>query len=186
MRSFRDLLPNLLTCLRILLTPVIVAAILQRNCDLALPITMIAGFTDTADGYLARRMGTTSRVGAWLDPIADKLLLTSLYISFGVADLVPAWLVWLVVGRDGLIVGMAAAGLVVTTIRDFPPSIWGKLSTVVQIAASVVLLASCAEISRFAALIPLTTIAVATVTAWSGAHYVWHALVLLRGARQKV
>ena len=93
-------LPNLLTCVRIALTPVIVFALIASNCRDAFWLSLFAGLTDAADGYLARRMGYETRIGAYLDPIADKVLLTALYLCFGVADLVPWWLVWLVVGRQ--------------------------------------------------------------------------------------
>ena len=73
-------------------------------------MSLFAGFTDAADGYVARKMGDASRIGAYLDPIADKLLLTAIYICFGVAGLTPWWLVYLVVGRDVMILSLAAAG----------------------------------------------------------------------------
>lgn len=166
-------LPNVLTSLRIFLTPLIAYFILTDRCDLALPLSMLAGFSDAADGFLARRFRWSSQAGAYLDPIADKLLLTSLYVSFGAIDLVPVWLVWLVVGRDILILAMAAAGWALRSVRDFPPSFWGKLSTVVQICAALVLLAACARFSGAIALAPFTVWAVTAVTVWSGMHYVW-------------
>jgi cardiolipin synthase len=72
-------LPNLLTCVRIALTPVIVLALLANNCRNAFWLSLFAGLTDAADGYLARRLGHETRIGAYLDPIADKVLLTALY-----------------------------------------------------------------------------------------------------------
>src|SRR5688572_33215575 len=91
--------PNLLTCVRIAMTPWIVVALVQGDCRKALWLSCIAGFTDAADGFLARRFGWSTRLGAYLDPIADKFLLTSLYVCFGIAGIVPGWIVWLVVGR---------------------------------------------------------------------------------------
>jgi cardiolipin synthase len=159
------------------LTPWIIVALIYRDCREALWLSCVAGFTDGADGFLARRFGWKSRLGAYLDPIADKFLLTSLYISFGIAGLVPEWIVWLVVGRDALILLMAGAGLLFTNRRDYPPTLWGKISTVIQIAGAFIFLCSCA----YPPLIPLSLssaalLAVAAATAWSGGHYVWRAL----------
>lgn len=179
-------LPNLLTIVRIVLTPFIVRDVLDGHCSVALPFAMFAGFTDAADGYLARLLHSTSRVGAWLDPVADKFLLTGLYLSFGYGGLVPWPLVWLVVGRDVLILAMVGAGLVITSIRDFPPTIWGKLSTVLQIAGALILLSSCSSVAGVTPLVSPAIFAVFVATAWSGVHYVWRAMVLLQGARKKV
>ena len=173
-------LPNSLTGLRAVLTPLIVYLILDGKCARALPITVFAGLTDAADGYLARRFGAEGRVGAWLDPIADKMLLTALYVTFGFVGLVPHWLVWLVVGRDALILIMAALGLFVAAIRDFPPTIWGKLSTVLQIAGTVVFLSGCAGSAAAAVLAPIAVGAVGAATGWSGVHYIWSASVRFR------
>jgi cardiolipin synthase len=179
-------LPNLLTWTRIVLTPVVVWTVVSRECAFALPVTLTAGLTDAADGFLARKLGAETRLGAWLDPLADKFLLVSLYVAFGFAGLVPVWLVWLVVGRDLLILSMAASALAATTIRDFPPTVWGKLSTVIQIGASLVVVASCSTFPRAAVLVPVAVWLVAIATAWSGIHYVSRAVVLGRGAQQKV
>ena len=179
-------LPNLLTLARIALTPVCVYLLLSGRPDLAVPVTLIAGLTDAADGYLARRYGGESRFGAWLDPVADKLLLASLYVSFAIVCSVPAWLVWLVVGRDAVILAMVAAGLALTEIRDFPPTVWGKISTIVQIAGVLILLEACAGLAVARQVQGLTVWAVAALTAWSGLHYTWRAIGILRVADKKV
>lgn len=179
-------LPNLFTGIRILLTPVIIYLLLTGRCAIALPVTFFTGLTDAVDGYLARKMGAESEIGAWLDPIADKFLLTSLYVSFSAAGLAPAWLAWLVVGRDILIVGMAGSGLVLKGIRDFPPTVWGKISTVIQIGASLVLLGSCADYHFLAEISEATIWLVAAATAWSGLHYIWYAVGRFRKAQHQV
>ena len=172
-------LPNLLTCVRIALTPVIVFALIASNCRDAFWLSLFAGLTDAADGYLARRMGYETRIGAYLDPIADKVLLTALYFCFGVADLVPWWLVWLVVGRDLMILSLAAAGLLWKGIRDFPPTIWGKLSTLLQIATSLSVISGCAY-SLSPTIVNCFLYATAITTAWSGLHYLGRAVVSAR------
>jgi cardiolipin synthase len=179
-------LPNALTCARIVLTPIVIYAIVFLGCAYALPATLLAGITDAADGYLARRLRAQTRFGAWLDPVADKFLLVSLYVSFGISGLVPAWLVWLVVGRDVLILAAAAAAITATGVRDFPPTVWGKLSTVIQIAASVLIVSACAAVPEARSLVPAAVWAVAAGTLWSGIHYVWRAVVLFGYSKQKV
>ena len=176
-------LPNVLTISRIVLTPVCVYLLLIGRPDLSFPITFITGLTDTADGYFARRLGVETRFGAWMDPVADKVLLTSLYLSFGVVNAVPSWLVWLVVGRDAVILLMVLVGIAFTAIRDFPPTVWGKFSTVLQIAGVLILLSACAGWEIGLRLQSATILAVAAGTAWSGLHYIWRAATMLRGAR---
>lgn len=172
---FRNL-PNLFSALRILLAPVAGYAILQGRFHLALLLLGCAGVSDALDGYLARRLSAFSRVGAYLDPISDKLLLVTVYLTQGLVRIMPAWLVALVFGRDILILGMVAWGLVFTRIRRFPPSIWGKLSTLVQIAAAILVLADPdARVNR-----SLVFSAVAVTTVWSGIHYSWTGIVQLK------
>jgi cardiolipin synthase len=164
--------PNLLTITRILMTPLIVTSLMQGACGRALALSSIAGATDAADGFLARRFGWKTQVGLYLDPVADKLLLTSLYLCFGFAGVVPGWLVALVVGRDILILLLVAGGLVLTRRREYPPSLWGKISTVVQISAAAVFLGRCAfpqDVPE--GLAEFAVWCVAGATAWSGIHY---------------
>ena len=172
-------LPNLLTCARIALSPLIALALIRSECRPAFWLCLVAGITDAADGYLARRFGGITRLGAYLDPIADKLLLTTLYISFGLADLAPEWLVYLVVGRDLMILVLAALGYFWKSVREFPPSMWGKVSTVLQIAAALGFIAQCA----FLVAAPLVTVllyATAVATFWSGLHYLGRAFSIYK------
>lgn len=135
----------------------------------------VAGSTDFFDGQLARRCGWESRTGAWLDAISDKILLGAIYACFAYNGDVPWWLVGLVLGRDLMILSLALAGLVFTTIRDFPPSIWGKLSTNVQIASAAAILAGPPWLK------PWALWACAAATGWSGAHYFYSAVERWRG-----
>jgi cardiolipin synthase len=177
-------LPNLVTFTRLVLTPVISMAILRQAHGQALALLAVAGLTDALDGYLARRFGGSTRLGAYLDPIADKVLLLTVYISLGSAGLIPPWLVMIVVGRDLLILAFAGAALLWTAHRGFDPSVWGKLSTLVQIVTGVVVIASRALASpmliEWAAMLPAIT---AITTAWSGLHYAWRAAGMLRPPR---
>ena len=180
-------LPNLITGVRIVLTPWIILSLLRGACPLALWLSLLAGSTDFFDGYAARRLQIESRSGAYLDPIADKLLLTSLYVCFGVANLIPDWLVWLVVGRDIIILTMVAFGLLFTAVRDYPPTFSGKLSTFLQIVTSVAILSRCA----YPGVVPsplqsALLIATTVVTAWSGVLYVWRGFTTLRGVQHTI
>jgi cardiolipin synthase len=158
-------------------TPIIVLAVMRGERSWAFQLCFAAGFTDFLDGFLARRFRWTSRLGAWMDAICDKVLLSSLYVAFGIAGWVPSWLVWLVLGRDLLILAMAGFGLAFTTMRDFPPSVWGKISTNVQIAAAAAILAGPPVLFGPA------VAACAIVTAWSGLHYIASAAIRFRAYR---
>ena len=171
--------PNLLTCVRIALTPFIVFVLLANDCVLAFLLSVIAGFTDTLDGYLARKMGQESRLGAYLDPIADKFLLTALYLCFGVANLAPWWIVWLVIGRDAMILSLVAGGLFWKGIRDFPPTTSGKISTLLQITTSLAIIGQCAN-GVTADVVNLFLYATAISTIWSGVQYLRRAIGSMR------
>ena len=170
-------LPNLFTLVRLLLAPVIASDILRDHFGRAIVLLFIAGFTDAIDGYLARSLNSSTRAGAYFDPIADKILLSVVYISLGAAGAMPWWMVGVVFGRDMLILAMAAYGLLFTTIRKFPPSVWGKISTFFQIAAALAVMAARAGIAAPVAL-ALDLMVLGTFV--SGAHYVWRAVALLR------
>jgi cardiolipin synthase len=174
-------LPNLITIGRILLTPFAVLALMAGDCDRALAICLVAGVSDGVDGYLARQFHWESRLGAYLDPIADKLLLTMVYFSLGVSALAPWWLVWLVIGRDIFILAMVACAFAFTRHRDFPPSISGKISTAVQIFTALALLTICATKLKIA-VIPLFWITAAT-TICSGIDYAARAVRILKKNR---
>ena len=173
--------PNLLTYARLALTPFIVYAAMRQRCGTALAFIAVAGFTDFVDGLIARRFGWQTRLGAYLDPVADKILLTAVYVSLAIAGLAPVWLVWLIVMRDVAILLMAAAALAFTRFRDFPPSIWGKINTALEIGTAFMLLAECAAAFHVPAMLEPAMIRITAVsTAWSGLHYVGRALKMLK------
>jgi cardiolipin synthase len=175
------LLPSLLSAGRLLLSPVAAAAILDREWVMALAVALVGGLSDAVDGWVARRWKLVTRAGAWLDPVADKVLAVTIFLSLGVVGALPAWLVGLVFGRDVLILVMAGSALLFTRIRDFPPSIWGKLSTVVQIATAVIAMVTQAWPSPGGTILLRVFILATTITtAWSGLHYVWTGIRRLR------
>ena len=100
-------LPNLISILRLLLVPWFALVLLEQRFDAALGLFLLMGVSDGLDGYLARRLGAASPLGAALDPLADKVMLVSAFVLLGHLELLPAWLVVLAVGRDVLIIGGA-------------------------------------------------------------------------------
>jgi cardiolipin synthase len=170
-------LPSALSASRIVITPFVVGAILAGDKSRALALCVAGGLTDLLDGYLARRFGWSSRVGAWLDAIADKVLLSAVYVALFLVGAVPGWFMVLVFGRDLFILLLAGIGLLFTPLRDFPPSVWGKVSTNVQIGLAVVLLAGLDNLQT-----PLLYMSTGT-TLFSGLHYFHSALKRLRDLR---
>lgn len=167
-------LPNLLTCIRLILVPVVGERLFRGDYRSALLLVFIAGVTDGFDGWLARHYHWTSRTGAWLDPLADKVLLVTVYILLGVDQVIPMWLAVLVPARDVFILSMVAAGLVFTQVRDFPPSVAGKVSTIIQVGAAVALLADAAAGRRLPGqLVEIVILITAVATVWSGLDYAW-------------
>jgi cardiolipin synthase (CMP-forming) len=164
-------LPNGLSVLRILMTPLIVAAILNGLYDRALVLCLIAGWTDAFDGWTARWLNAESSFGMVLDPIADKIMQVGVFLALGIAGLVPVWIVVIVFGRDLLIVAMAALFLLTGRRGEFPPSIWGKISTILQIAAAAFVLGRVGAPWE-----PLSLSLTVIATLWSGWHYTWRAL----------
>lgn len=135
-------IPNLLTVVRIVMTPVILLALARGEYMLSGWMFGGAAFTDILDGSLARRFGEQSKVGQYLDPVADKLLLTSIYIGLAVGGAVPVWIVAVILARDVWILLLSAVALRFTGFRDLRPSIWGKASTFFQIMAAVCVIAA--------------------------------------------
>ena len=170
-------LPNLFTLARLVLAPFIASDILRGHYSRAIILLFAAGFTDVIDGYLARRLKASTPAGAYFDPIADKILLSVIYVSLGLAAAMPWWMVGVVFGRDILILAMAAYGLWFTSLRKFPPSVWGKISTFFQIAAALVVMGDRAGIPAPVTL-ALCLMLVGTIV--SGLHYMWRGLVMLR------
>jgi len=127
--------PNLLTLLRICLAPFLVAAILEGRFALGFALFIVAGLTDALDGTLARLLKQRTVLGAYLDPVADKLLLSTLFLVLMHMSLIPVTVTVLVFGRDVGILVVAAILYAATGRREFSPSLLGKANTLVQVAA---------------------------------------------------
>lgn len=165
-------LANLFTLARIALVPFILRAILESRHVAALELFFVASVTDVIDGFLARNCGQATPLGAYLDPIADKFLLSGLYLAFGATGAAPWWLVALVLGRDIYILLAVLFVMALTKVRKFPPSRWGKISTFVQIATVVTFLVeNIWQIPIFQGIAAAMVWVCAAFTLWSGIHY---------------
>ena len=125
--------PNLLTFTRILLTPLLMWFLLNHRLTPALVVFFIAGLTDVLDGLIARRFHQKSRIGAILDPLADKFLLVSSFLLLGWLGLLPLWLVVMVVLRDVVIVTGTSALLLLRRQVEIQPTVLGKFTTLTQL-----------------------------------------------------
>jgi cardiolipin synthase len=135
MTGLRQLLtaPNQLTLLRLLFVPWVIVEISDRDWGVALAIFLAAGVTDGLDGLLARVLRQRTTLGQYLDPIADKLLLSTLFITLSIAHKIPWRVTVMVFTRDAFIVIVAGVLYIAAGLRDFRPSIFGKANTVAQI-----------------------------------------------------
>lgn len=132
--------PNQLTFLRLAFLPFFIIAIKYEHYEVALGILVAAGLSDGLDGLLARGLNQKTPLGAYLDPIADKLLLSSSYFVLALKGKIGWWLAILVLGRDVLLLAACAVILLTVGYRPFPPSIWGKATTFFEIALIVLVL----------------------------------------------
>jgi cardiolipin synthase len=168
-------LPNLLSVARMAAGPYLFWLLWQREYGPALALILVAGISDGLDGFLARRFAATSRLGAYLDPIADKVLLSGVFLTLALDGAVERWLAALVLGRDaGILLFAVCAILLTKTRRSFPPSMWGKASTVAQIAFALALISHFVGYASLPLVEALKWLTVA-LTAWSGLHYLWTA-----------
>jgi len=165
--------PNIITILRILLVLPVVLALLNEHYGVALFLFGVAGASDGLDGYIAKHFDCTSRLGSILDPLADKLLLVSTYLSLAWLGLLPWWLIVIVLLRDVLIVMGGVAYHHFIGEYEMEPSLISKLNTASQILLgfSVVLSMSLLPLSEL--LIDSLIYFVLVTTLMSGADYVW-------------
>jgi cardiolipin synthase (CMP-forming) len=164
--------PNQLTFLRLGFLPFFIIAIRYSRYDWALALLIVAGLSDGLDGLLARKLNQKTQLGSFLDPIADKLLLSSSYFMLALKGKIAWWLAILVLGRDVLILVACAVILLVVGYMTFPPSIFGKLNTTFQVLLVLVVILSALvqnpalQVSR-----ELLIYLVAAFTIISGFHY---------------
>ena len=168
--------PNLLTLLRICLAPFLVAAVLEAHYAVGFGLFVAAGLTDALDGLLARVLKQRTQLGQYLDPVADKLLLSTLFLVLTHLGLIPVTVTVLVFGRDVGILVVAAILYAAAGRREFAPSLLGKANTVAQVAAVAAVLlhqlTTAQWVTEFRLLALCATIA---LTVGSGLQYAWGA-----------
>jgi len=165
-------IPNLITLGRILLVPVVVWAISSGAMWIAFVLFLAAGVSDAVDGFLAKRFGMTTELGAYLDPLADKALIVSIYVALGISKVLPGWLVILVVSRDIMIVGAVVLSRLIGSPIKVKPLLISKLNTVVQIVFACVVLGSLGFNIEAETLTMVLMVLVAALTLLSVAAYV--------------
>lgn len=170
---------NQLTLLRVLLIPLFVILVVYGHFGWALIVFGTAGLTDALDGLIARRSGQKTTLGAWLDPMADKLLLVTTFVvltlpNLGLANRLPIWLTVLIISRDvGIVLTVAIVNLAIGR-RTFRPSPLGKAATATYIVTAVVALLY-NYLGYRSIVVDLFIWASLTITLLSAFHYIWHA-----------
>jgi cardiolipin synthase len=186
---------NILTFLRVGLIPVFAILLVYEREGWALVFFTIAGVSDGIDGTIARRMNQESQLGTIIDPIADKLLMTTAFVMLTIPSVlgtekphlpVPFWVTACVIGRDIGIVTIAGAINVMTGFRGFQPSWLGKASTFVQVVAVILILVAAVFPTNNGLFLPTTYTVVALFAVVSGIHYIFQVAGLMReeAARQ--
>ena len=181
-------IPNLLTFLRMALIPVFASLLFYGHSGWSLVVFFIAGFSDGVDGFIARRFNQESELGTILDPIADKLLMTTAFIILTLPNVfppvehlpVPFWVIAAVIGRDVLIITVAAAINIMTGFTGFKPSWLGKLSTTVQVFAVILILSAAVFPSVGGFYLPVVYIVLVALAILSGFHYIFYIARLMR------
>lgn len=166
-------LPNVITLFRMALVPVFILVLEAQDYVLALTIFVVAGLSDGLDGFIAKRYNLVTRLGAILDPMADKILLVSTYVMLAVLDHLPFWLVLTVGFRDLLIIG---GYLIYTSLIgevNVRPTYLSKCNTVLQIVLVIIILIQEAALLPLQPIVDYGIYAVLVTTVASGLHYLW-------------
>jgi cardiolipin synthase len=166
-------IPNTLTLGRIVLVPLLVWLIIDQEMFAAFLVFLLAGFSDAADGYLAKRFDWHTELGAYLDPIADKALLVSIYVTLGLAGHLPVWLVIAVVSRDILIIGAVLLAWILSRPITVKPLLISKANTLAQIVLAGVILAELGLGLGLEELVWVLIWVTGTLTIMSAAAYFW-------------
>jgi cardiolipin synthase len=166
-------LPNLITLARLLAVPLTVWLIIQDRYGTAFWVFAAAGASDALDGFIAKQFNLRTMLGAFLDPLADKMLLMSVYVALGYRGQVQPWLVILIVSRDVLIIGGAILYQTITQSLTMKPLLISKINTAAQIALAVLMLGKLGlGVSDEFRILDAMTLLVAATTILSGAGYI--------------
>ena len=173
-------IPNLITLTRIILTPLFIIFLIQGRYRQALIVFILAGLSDLADGSIARWWQQKSRLGSYLDPLADKLLMSTSFVTLSIFRVIPSWLTVMVISRD-VILGL---GVLILVLTDYPlvikPSLAGKWTTTGQLlTVGLVLLAKAKLCHLPTGILTACFYITAGLTAFSGIHYIYGGLKLV-------
>jgi len=171
-------LPNSLTILRILLIPVFIGFLLYERYEYSLAVLLLAGLTDGLDGTIARVANQRTRLGAYLDPLADKLLLTSGFVTLSVLHLVPSWIAIVVVSRDMMLMTGTVLARLTESQLDISPTLLGKGTTLVQLSYLILVVVLTSRQMDLRLIQPLLYLMVC-VTVMSGFHYLYRGFTRL-------
>ena len=164
--------PNQLTLLRLGFLPLFLILIIYDHYGWGLAVLSIAAVTDGLDGLLARRLNQRTAIGAYLDPIADKMLLSSSFLVLALKGKIHWWVTVVVLARDGMLLTTAVVIILVAGYRRFPPSIYGKITTAVQIILVFVVVTQAAlPAEGLDSVQTVLRYTVAFFTCFSGLHY---------------
>lgn len=174
--------PNLITLSRLISVPLMIWLIVGARFGIAFWVFVGAGFSDALDGFIAKRFDCRTRLGALLDPAADKALLSSVYVALGIAELLPNWLVILVVFRDVTIIGGFVLFQTIAVPRNFDPLYISKINTLMQISLVAYVLGRLALNFPDGALTEVLADGTAVTTVLSGFSYLFRWARILAGA----
>ncbi len=183
---------NIVTFVRMGLIPVFAILLAYHHPFYALVVFTIAGVSDGIDGFIARKFKQESELGTIIDPIADKLLMITAFVMLTIPGVlepgrhlpVPFWVTAAVIGRDVLIITVAASIMVVTGFRGFKPSWPGKASTFVQVAAVMLILIAAVFPQLNGFYLPTVYTTVVAFAVFSGVHYIFFVSRLMREAEK--
>ena len=164
-------IPNFITIFRFLLVPAVIFALISGEVEWALVCFVVAGVSDGIDGFIARQFDQRSELGAYLDPMADKLLLVSVFVMLGWMGELPLWLVVAAVSRDALIVGAVLLSTIMGNPVEMKPLFVSKANTAAQIVLVIVVLAELAFAAGFGPMRPLLVWSSGLLTVASAAAY---------------
>ena len=164
-------IPNFITIARLLSVPLIVWLMIADRFMGATVLFVMAGLSDAADGFIAKRFGAASELGAYLDPVADKALLVSVFVTLGFKGALPAWLIVLVVSRDILIIGGILLAYLLSNPMEVRPLWVSKMNTAAQIILIALVLGAQSGASIFQPLLAVFVLAAAGLTVASAAAY---------------
>jgi cardiolipin synthase (CMP-forming) len=166
-------IPNLISIMRLTLVPLVVWAISQQHYTIAFWTFVIAGVSDAIDGFIARQFNMHTELGAYLDPLADKALLMSIYVTLAITHAVPLWIALVVFSRDVMIMGAVVVSWLMEKPIEIRPSILSKANTTAQIAFAALILAGLSLNYALDNIINTTIWGVAATTVLSALHYLY-------------